>query len=421
MLARLSILLLLSLCQVSTFQVYAQTSENTGKDSKFLFKNPNRRSISIEFELINNLIVLPVVINDSDTLHFILDSGFNSIMVSDLGYHSSITINQNRRVQLVGLGEGEPIQAYHSQGNELYISGIVGQNQEVFVLIEDIFHLSSIMGKEINGILGHGFFRDFIVEINYGQKRLTFHDPSNYRYRKRRNATVLPLIIKQNKSYIQAEIKQENNTIIPTLLVIDTGGSHALWLDVHTNDLIIVPGNNFSTLLGTGLNGPIYGKKGRVNQLKLGNIVFENVLGSFPDSISISHALGLDGRLGSLGAEVLSRFNIIFDYQGGTITLKPNKYFKQDFIYNPSGIEVSNPIPGLPYFIISNVREGSGAYKAGIKIGDEIVSIQGTSVLKLSLNDIFIILRGKPGKKIRMLIKSQQQLIPVEFELERLL
>jgi hypothetical protein len=399
----------------------AQSTESEIEEHKFQIKNPRKKSISIHFELLNNLIVLPVVINDSDTLHFILDSGFNSIMISDLGYNTSLSLNQTRRVQLVGLGEGEPIQAFRSQGNDLYVSGISGRDQEVYVLVDDIFHLSSKMGKTINGVLGHGFFRDFIIEINYVQKRLTFHDPERYRYRKRKNSEEFPLVIVKNKSYLQTFIVNEDDKSIPALLVVDTGGSHGLWLDSHTNEAIRVPERNVSTLLGTGLNGSIFGKIGRINEFKIGSYKLENVIASYPDSISISYAIGVDNRQGSLGAEILRRFNIIFDYPAGKITLRPNNNFKQAFYYNPSGIEVSNPLPGLPLFVITDVRAGSNAQKAGIQLEDELISIQGNAVSKMTLNDISLILQGKPGRNIKLIVKRQGQRIPIEFRLEEVI
>lgn len=414
-------ILLLLFCLLLPVSGVSNNPDSTKSESGFFIKNPRRKSISLNFELLNNLIVLPVIINNSDTLHFILDSGFNSIMISDLGFNTSLSLNQTRRVQLIGLGEGEPIQAFRSQGNDLYVSGIVGKDQEVFVLVEDIFHLSSKMGKTINGILGHGFFRDFIVEINYVQKKITFNDPERYRYRSRRNSQEFPILIRKNKSYLQTVIVDKDKTSIPALLVIDTGGSHGLWLDSHTNDDIRIPEKNVSTLLGTGLNGPIFGKLGRINKLKIGNFQMENVIASYPDSVSISYALGIDDRQGSMGAEILRRFNIIFDYRAGKITMQPNSNFKHAFYYNPSGIEISNPLPGLPHFVITDVRAGSNAQKAGIKLDDELVSIQGTAVSKLTLNDIALILQGKPNRKIKLVINRQGQKIPIEFRLEEII
>jgi len=418
----LKIALLLISLSIPIVDSVAQVAVNSQSGDKFTFRNPRKKSVTLNFELINNLIVIPVIVNDSDTLHFILDSGFNSIMISDMGYNMSISLQQTRRVQLIGLGEGEPVQALRSRGNDLFISGIVGTNQEVFVLVEDIFHLSSKMGMIINGILGHGFFRDFIVEINYDRKTLTFHDPERYRYRRpRRNTQELPIIVQQNKSFLQSSIQLDDTLTIPALLVIDTGGSHSLWLDGHTNQHITIPEKNISTLLGTGLNGPIYGKVARINELKIGSVHLEEIIASFPDSLSISNALGLDNRQGSIGAEILKRFNIIFDYPNRKITLRPNRLFKLGFYYNASGIEISNPLPGFPYFVVSDIRAGSNAYKAGLKLEDELIFLQGVSVNKLKLNDIRYILQGRPGKTIKLLIKRDGTRIPIEFKLERVI
>jgi predicted aspartyl protease len=400
---------------------HGQDSIPVSESQRFVFENRNKRSITMDFKLYNNLMVIPVVINQSDTLHFIFDSGFNSILISDLGMQESLMLNQVRKVQLVGLGEGEPIQAFFSTGNDIKVSGIIGRNQDIFLLTEDIFKLSSKMGRPINGILGHGFFRDFIVEINYNRKKITFHNPERYRYRKRRNSQELPLIIRGSKSYVQATVRQEDHSEVPVLLVVDTGGSHALWLDVHSENELFVPRINYPTLLGTGLSGPVYGKLGRVQSFSIGRHSIKDVIASFPDSTSILNAIGLDGRQGSLGSDILKRFNLIFDYGNQKLTLRPSLYFKLPFYYNPSGIEISNPIPGMPYYVVTDVREDSNAYLAGIRLNDELISIQGNNTNKMTLNDIHSTLQGMPGRNIRLSLKRDGKVYSVKFEMEKVL
>ena len=50
-----------------------------------------------------------------------------------------------------------------------------------------------------------------------------------------------------------------------------------------------------------------------------------------------------------------------------------------NFNYNMSGMEVINPMPGLPIFTITNIRENSPAYLAGLKENDQILSLNNNS------------------------------------------
>lgn len=70
----------------------------------------------IKFQLINNLIVLPIEVNGTE-LSFILDSGVNKPILFNLTDQDAVQINNVSEITIRGLGEGEPIQALSSSGN----------------------------------------------------------------------------------------------------------------------------------------------------------------------------------------------------------------------------------------------------------------------------------------------------------------
>jgi len=57
------------------------------------FVNSTQKSVSFPFKFINNLIILPVVINDSDTLQFILDTGVSRSIMTELSIGDSLLLN----------------------------------------------------------------------------------------------------------------------------------------------------------------------------------------------------------------------------------------------------------------------------------------------------------------------------------------
>ena len=69
-----------------------------------------------------------------------------------------------------------------------------------------------------------------------------------------------------------------------------------------------------------------------------------------------------------------------------------------------SGLEIINPVPGLPLFTISNVLEKSPAWEAGFRENDQVISINSTSHKELTLNDINLLLRQRQNKKINMTV-----------------
>lgn len=59
------------------------------------------------------------------------------------------------------------------------------------------------------------------------------------------------------------------------------------------------------------------------------------------------------------------------------------------------------------------------AYKAGLKAGDLIISLDKKTVKDMTLNDAVKIMRGKPGTKISLSVMREGQDQPLEFEIAR--
>lgn len=283
--------------------------------------------------MINNLIIIPIFINNSDTLFFILDTGINNTIMTELSADESLSLNFSRQIKLQGLGKGDPIDALHSTGNSFLISGIVGYNQDLYVLLQNIFNLSTLLGTKVHGLLGYDLFRNFVVEINYDKKEIILYDPAKYRYRKSSRSQTLAISLENTKPYIRGEVELEDHTVIPVKLMVDLGASHALWIDKESDPRLKIPSKIIPAFLGTGLSGQISGEIGRIARLRIGKFSFEGPITAFPDSYSITNTSRLDNRNGSIGSEILRRFTVIIDYPNRQITLTPNRAFQRLFPY----------------------------------------------------------------------------------------
>ena len=378
------------------------------------------RSVTIPFRTSNNLIIIPMRINDSDTMNFILDTGVRTTLLTDLKYGRKLSLKFAGTHLIQGHGKGKNLEAHHAYDNTFRIGHyVVGKHLNLLVLSEDVFFLSSKLGIEINGLIGADLFESFIVEIDYQKQKLILHNPKHYKYRKKYH--VLPMTLEKGKPYICAEMTDTQGNEAYIKLLVDTGASHSLLLERNKQQNIIVPNHVIEAYLGRGLVGNIWGQIGRVNSLKLAGYELENIDTAYPDSLSLVGIKGIANRNGNLGANILKRFKLVFDYRNEKLLLHPSSYFKEPFYHNLSGMEVSAPIPELRYYIISEIIPNMPAHQAGLQKGDEILSINGKSVISYQLGEITLLLQSKPGRKINLKVRRNGKIIKTGFKLTLLL
>lgn len=368
--------------------------------------------------------VIPLQINNSDTLNFILDSGVSKTIMTNLYFEGSVVLNKAKDIKIAGLGGGEPIPAILSTENTITLNNVLGRNQEIYVLLEDIFFLSSTMGMQIHGLIGYCIFKDFVVEVDYIKKLLILHQPQRYKYKGRGQR--LPISVEKYKPYVEGMAYQQDSTkSSPTQtkvkLLIDTGASHALSLYDYRDNRIVIPPKSFRSYLGRGLNGDIHGNIGRLKQFSIGQFQFASPVVTYPDEDDIAIAMRVSNRSGSIGSELLRRFRIVFNYQKKEIIINKNPHYRSRFTYNMSGLEVGTPIPGVNYYNVAHIRPNSPAEHVGIRRGDDLISVNGTNVNELTLNDLIRIFHGKPNRKIKVRVLRAGRPIKFEFELKELI
>ncbi|MBB6462988.1 aspartyl protease family protein [Flammeovirga kamogawensis] len=379
------------------------------------FKDSSTRSVQIPFQLVNNLMVIPVRVNNSDTLHFIFDSGVSYIILSDQETAKQLNLSTRkiRRIKINGFGEKGDVSAFHSWGNKVDLKGIEGLNQDVIYPSKDILNLSTNMGMKIHGLIGASIFNNFIVGIDYRRKVLTLYEKEYYSLKKRdrfkRKFESFTIDVKRNRSFLLTKIaSKETNKEHSVSLLIDTGASHALSILESDHHPLKASIKAIRDHMGVGIGGDLYGKVNRLDYLNIGSFSLEGPIVKYPEKTSMSIGVTDTTRHGSLGGEVLRRFYVILDYHNKEILLKKNANYKEDFLYNYIGLEFTKPYPGLPLFQVSKVRGESPAGRAGIIEGDRLVKINGFITSTMSADEIRMLFRGRHGKKLSLHIENNK-------------
>lgn len=426
--------------------------------SEFIIQN-KKQTDKIKFKLINNLIVIPVEINGV-TLSFLLDTGvtkpiiFNFLNVSD-----TLKIKNTEKIFLRGLGEGESIEALKSNNNVVKIGDAINLNQDLFAIYDANLNFAPRLGIPVHGIIGYDLFKDLVVEINYSKNYIRLSEPYSYVYKSCKKCERFNLEFYKNKPYINGEVTI-NKKNIPVKLLIDSGGSDALWLFEDDSLGIKSSDKYFDDFLGYGLSGSVYGKRSKVEAFSLKSFTLKNANVAFPDSTHIFHAKKFTDRNGSLAGNILKRFNVIVDYKRAIITLKKNGYFRDKFRYNKSGIELAHngfrlvrekdnniallsnygdkvnseavsvtkviennkyKISLKPAYVIVELRDDSPAQKAGLKIGDVILNINKKPSYQFSLQKLMQLFYGDSGNKIKLVVDRDGEVLTFSFILENML
>lgn len=421
----------------------------TAQTEGFHFQNSSRKEV-IPFQLINNLILIPVTVNGAE-LTLLVDTGVAETLLFSLE-EKEVQLYEVEKVKFSGLGGSLEIEGLKSVNNIVQIGRHYKDfGHTIYVILNEDFNFSSHVGVPVNGIIGYHFFKNHPVKIDYINKKITVYPPEKPPARERRISTAIPISLELNKPYLMAGIEQTTDRKKSKLL-IDLGNSDPLWLFPGQ-----IPGFNYSTphiddFLGRGFNGDIYGKRSRIHRFWLAHFKFEKPLMAMPDEASIQHLRLVPGRRGSVGNEILRRFALLIDYPQEKIYLRKNKNYDDAFHLNMSGLDikhdgmfwdqdlvkVNNPTPReaqnastvtvsnefryrftlKPEYSVAGTRPGSPAHEAGVRKGDKIQRINGHKAADLKLEDIMSLMKSEEKTKITLEAERNGQLMKFIFYLE---
>ena len=413
----------------------------------------------ISFELVNNLVIIPVEVN-GDKLSFLLDTGVNSTILFGITEADSLRVNNARPIKVRGLGEGEGVIALKSENNELRIGDALDKNHSIYVIFEESLNFSTRMGIPIHGIIGYDFFRNFVVKTNYISKKLIFYNPSKYKEKRCNNCETFDLQFHNNKPYMNIEMATLGGSSKEITMLVDSGSSDALWLFEEQGTLPIDEKKYFDDFLGLGFSGNIFGKRSKLDEIWLGNFYLKEVKVAFPDQSATEGIKFYQERDGSIGGDILKRFTVTIDYQSNKMILQKNSGFSEPFYYNMAGVTIEHDgvdviteltthsnfdfahsknsengtgshtvsdvsvftqISLVPRYVVVNTRKGSPAEMAGLKVGDEIVTINGSAAYKIKLFALNTLFSSRVGKRISLKVKRNNVIFKVVFTLKKVI
>lgn len=409
----LFVMVLLLLPYTVTTQVQSQAQSINPKDIL-----QGQRKMSIPFRFVNNFIILQVRLYGIVPAQLIFDTGAEHVIIFKREYTDVLGVEYDKRIPIIGSDLSRKIYALITRNALVEIGNLAPRPYDLLILEENYFNLEELIGTPVDGLIGGGFFKNLIVQIDYRSQRMTLHDPEHFQ--KPHGFVRLPVRIKTNKPYVDAEASLQDGTVVQVDLLVDTGAGVPLLLHNNSHPSLKLPEQYIRGRLGMGLGGYLEGYIGRINKLSIGKIDFSGVLTSFQD-INEEWLVDRDRfRNGILGNQLLSRFNVFFDYIHSQMVLKPYRTKQKPFTMDRSGLVVFAYGLDFNQFIVKDVLPGSPAAEADIQPNDVLHRIQGFLSHYYELTSINSIFQKKVGKKISLILIRDGKKIKKEFYLREL-
>jgi hypothetical protein len=164
-------------------------------------------------------------------------------------------------------------------------------------------------------VIGHDFFRRFTVEVNRDRGTVVLHHPASFDYRG--SGRIVPLEFDGRQIYARAAVTSAASPPYEARLHVDTGAS---------GQLVLIPGSKPEITAPKTGDTKFACFAGGSAAYRVGAPVNLDIAGartSSPVHYALGKEVGRSHEDGRIGAPLLARFNVIFDYSRKRMILEP--------------------------------------------------------------------------------------------------
>lgn len=376
----------------------------------------NKDKIEIPFSYEHDYIILKVKVDDKITLRFMFDTGAEHTILFEKIIGDLLGLTYDDRIKVIGSDLTQEVGALISRNLSIKLENAENVNRDLLVLEQNYLKLTELTGIDVDGIIGGGFFRNLVVNINYKKKKLVLYRPNKFAI-DRNEYKMVDLMLEQQKPYFHSDVVNQNGDTVKLKLLVDTGAALTFLLNTDSHDKIELPSKVIKGTLGIGISGVIEGFIGKTSYLNLGEYSFQNIITNFQDVDSLFIDQVDFKRNGLIGNILLSRFDVYIDYLRSKMYLKARKNYNKVFEYDKSGMFLLVFGNRLDQFLVNYVVDGSPADEVGIQKGDVIKKVGCWSTSFYTLDKLTKKLSGKPGKTIRLKLERGEKRLKVKFQL----
>ena len=251
-------------------------------------------------------VFVPVSLNGSNDLFFMLDTGFSMTMIHP-SLAGPLQLRRAGEITIAGIAGEERAPTY--EGAVLDLGGVSYAPRRVAALASD-----GGQRRRRDGILGSGLFRNFVVEIDFVRKQMSLYAPTNFSYAGK--GEIIPLRFPRGGTVpiVNASLFAGNDTngaLVHGEFEIDTGCDSGVCVAndfAKTHHLLDHAATSESEKIGVG--GGTATRSGSLPLLQLGSARIEQAQADF----FLEGSPTDPGLAGHIGITALNRFKVILDY-----------------------------------------------------------------------------------------------------------
>jgi len=338
--------------------------------------------VTIPIQVAANLVYMHGRINDSRQLSVALDTGSSFSIVAP-AIAQQLDLHTSGTTEAAGIGHGSSQTVRFVEGARLQwgdeASRVSIENQRIAVLPID--YIADQVGIPTDAIFGSNVFENFRVTVDYKHQRASFASPDSPLVDAGES---IPIRILGGTPYVTATLYGASSSGVSGLFLLDSGTTGALilnqqFLSAHPK---LIAGRKFvDTPSVNAVGGTINLKLVRIAGLRLGSFKFDQVVVAVPQS---STGVFANPEIaGFIGADIMRRFAVTWDYAHQRVLLKPNSYLNEGFEADASGLRLTVEPPDYTTIHVAAMLPDSPAAAAGLRVGDVVTAFNGARDLPL--------------------------------------
>lgn len=344
--------------------------------------------------------------------HLLFDTGSPYVCLDSIYFAQSTYKYKNLgNATMGGAGNNEKVKVKIIMGELTYIIG----DEEYRSSVSPIVPLKPIVGDYIDGIMGITEIKNKAIVIDYKNKKMGFFDKLEEADIK--GYTAIPLRCANNRFYVTLDVAINKDLVLSGEVLVDLGSGGGITFTsqiAKKYHLKRIKPAIYSYAKNGGIGGEVSVGIFRVQSCNIGGFEIEKPIAEF--SMNTGGALADKEYMAIAGNDIWERFDLIIDPAGRKFYLRPNADFAKPFESPVKGFVYTDRSKTLGCWVVNSLVKDSNAEKAGLKISDRILKINGQSIKEIDIDLQQTLFNGINAVKLD--VQRGEQFLEISFDFD---